>query len=283
MVVNRFLVNIVGIFAMSGASLFLVAWKVGPHATALTAVPLAILTILAVSDVVYVPAMRRPEPDNVKWRSPQIWGCYVFIPANVEPGPFVDWTWRNTARWVVMGLLVMGVVIMVAGDYSQIPGMIKLGVAWFSICLLWIPIIWFGTKEPVLFVGMLPSAALWYSIAILQMTAQGEGDYVVGIFLANMPLWFILILWAPVTWLFFWGTRRWSKKRLLLRPLTELVSVTLLMIPWFLAAFVLPHSIDANHQTLTIMASIGIGIVWGRVVSEPFARVVAVLRAHRPE
>ena len=164
------------------------------------------------------------------------------------------------------------------GDHFQRPDVVKVGAAWVWALFLFAPIIWFGTKESVLFVGILPSAAIWFSIGIAKLTTVWDGDYVAGVFLVMLPLWGFLIVWAPVTWVLLWLDRRVPPKRIIAKPLAELFAMTLLMAPWGLAAFILPPAIDADHETFTIMASILAGLLWGKVISEPFAKVVHVLR-----
>ena len=185
---------------------------------------------------------------------------------------------RSVFPLVYLSVGLTGGVIGWVGMRLDLPNLTDAGAFWFFSFLLSYPIVWFGSKCPILFVGAVPSAAIWLSVSLTRIDALADETYTGAAFLLFL-MWYVpLLVWAPAARFLFWVADL-SRKRSVPGPLTELVALSSLMIPWMLAAFVLPQWIDAHHQTITIMASIGVGLVWGKVISEPFATLVQRLRA----
>ncbi len=187
---------------------------------------------------------------------------------------------RNWRHWIVgtvLGLALCGMLAAVIANHFDRPDVVVMCLVVGITCLMALPIVWFSTIEPVLFVGVLPSAVIWFAISVPKMLAEVDQDYTLITFLLYAVWALLLSVWAPAAWFSFRLNRR-CKKRLVWGPLIELIAVTLLMAPWILAAFVLPSTVSADHQIFTIVASIGIGLLWSKVLSEPFAQLVRVLR-----
>ena len=52
------------------------------------------------------------------------------------------------------------------------------------------------------------------------------------------------------------------------------------MAPWVVAAYIISPPTRTDNQTFTIVASVGIGLMWGKVISEPFAKLARLLRTY---
>ena len=185
--------------------------------------------------------------------------------------------WRSVAWWTTVGLVLLGIVVAIVGDHSKRPALLEIGVVCTLTCVFALPIVFFVTKQPVLLLGILPSAAMWSVTGVAKAFTVSQVDYVKGGFVLVMTWMIPLVVWGLLTWGLFHLARRW-KKRLVRGPLTELTALLFLMSPWILAAFVLPEQIDTANDTVTIVASIAIGLMWGKVVSEPFAKLVQAIR-----
>ena len=187
---------------------------------------------------------------------------------------------RNWRHWIVgtvLGLAVCGILAAVVADHFDRFNAFVICLLVGITCLMALPIAWFSTREPVLFVGILPSAANWFAISVPKIFAEADQDYTLVTLLLYAVWALLLSVWASAAWFSFWLHRR-CKKRLVWGPLIELTAVTWLMAPWILAAFVLPSAVSADHQVFTIVASIGISLLWSKVLADPFARLVRVLR-----
>ena len=168
-------------------------------------------------------------------------------------------------------------ITTMAGDSFGLQWMETVGVGWFVSGLYLFPVVWLGTKEPVLFVGAVPATALWVLFVVVKALTVPEGDRLIAAF-ALIMVWYIpLVVWALATFGLY-RFARVSKTRSVLGSLTDLAASSFLMVPWMLAAFILPQEIYVDNQTFTIIASIVVALLWGKVIAEPFAKLVHALR-----
>ncbi len=192
---------------------------------------------------------------------------------------------QNQRAWIWVCALIApaaaGVFGFITDKYFNMPNATEVSVVMFFTGLVALPSVYCAIKEPVLFVGLLPAMAIWLSRIIPELLVAADGDGTKNIIIMALFLMtignFLLACWAPVTWFLFW-LHRSCKERLVLGPLAELCAAISLMAPWIVGAFVLPPAVSADSHIFTITASIGISLLWSKVLSEPFARLVRALR-----
>ena len=187
---------------------------------------------------------------------------------------------RNWRTWIVAAVFILaicGMSFAAIADHYERRDVFIISMCFGLSFFMGLPIVWVSTKEPVLFVGVVPSAVAWFSISIPKVLAEVEQDRMLIVFMLYLVWAFLLIVWAAIAWVLLQLDRR-CRERMIWGPVTELCTAIGLMAPWILAAFVLPATVSAKHQVFTIVASIGIGLLWSKVLSEPFARLVRVLR-----
>lgn len=228
---------------------------------------------LAVCRNVALPPEQRLRASSLRWRNVrcQVRAAVIVVSAT------------SIGHWVTViafALFVGSCIVALAADHFGKAGIVQGAAACaLTISITW-PIVWCGKKEPALFLGAVPSGAVWGIVVVAKVLSSdilGPIPIVFFIFLMVMLVVVPLLVWVLPAWFFLRLARR-CKNRLLWGPSTELMALAGLIAPWFLAAFILPREIDANHEMLTISASIGISLIWGKSVTEPFAKLVNALR-----
>ena len=130
-------------------------------------------------------------------------------------------------------------------------------------------------RELVLLVGVIPGTvavfATWIPVALTEVERP---EFVI---LLPLPLVAAFLLsWTPVAFGLFYFTRRWSV-RPALGPFTETVAMSVLLLPWLLAAVAFPSYMEQHNETVAVIIAISIGLLWSKLVSDPFARFVRAM------
>ena len=120
--------------------------------------------------------------------------------------------------------------------------------------------------------GVVPGAAAVFVVWL--PVAFAEAQRLEFVILLPLPLIAaFLLIWTPVAWLLFPFTRQWSGKQVLGAG-TETAAMCWLVLPWLLATIAFPILLDENNEAVAAFAAIGVGLLWSKLVSDPFARFV---------
>ena len=175
--------------------------------------------------------------------------------------------------WVTISIGVTSAAVTIIGEVCNWPAVSAnsalIVLSWFYV-LLAIPLI---VRERVLLVGVLPGTVAVFATWLPLAFAEAEQPE----FFILLPLPLVaafLVLWTPVTWGMFQLTRRWSSRRLMLGAAAETGAMCLLLVPWLLAAVVLPAYLDQSNDTVAAVVAIAFGLLWSKLISDPFARFV---------
>ena len=179
---------------------------------------------------------------------------------------------NKVTTWVTISIGVISSAVVVVGEVCNSPAVSANGalivLSWFYV-LLAIPLI---ARELVLLVGVLPGTVAVFATWLPVVFTEAEQPE----FFILLPLPLVaafLVLWTPVTWGMFQLARRWCKKPVR-GPIAEAVAMCLLVLPWLLAAVVLPSYLDKKNETVAAVVAIAIGLIWSKLISDPFARFV---------
>ena len=182
-----------------------------------------------------------------------------------------DWT-----TWTVVIAGVLSAGFLIVGEICGWPkvsanaGLILLSVLWAAFAF---PLV---VRERVLLVGALPALAAMFAIWI--PVALKETTHIGFVVLLPLPIASaFLFMWAPVTWGLLRCMQRWHD-RPRLSSFTETLAMSALMTPWLAATFGFLAILAEASQTLTTVTAIFIGLLWSKLLSDPFARFVKTFR-----
>ena len=182
---------------------------------------------------------------------------------------------NNMTTWIISIMGVIGAGIFMVGEVFQWPAVSQNGalfiVSWVWV-LLAVPLV---VRERVLLVGILPGVAAVFAIWIPRVVAEvPRPEFVI---LLPLPLVAAFLLaWTPLAVGLFYLMRRWDGREKLAAG-TETVAMGWLVLPWLLATVVLPSYLGLEDETVAVVAAIGIGLLWSKLISDPFARLVRAM------
>ena len=173
--------------------------------------------------------------------------------------------------FVAWGAVAIG--MMWLGDKNDVPELringALLTLAWFYL-FVWLPLI---ARERVVLVGVLPAYGVMCAYWIPEVVKQTDTP-VQFILLPMAPALLFLFIWIPAQYLLLWWRKKCSS-RPVLGPFVETLTFTLLAAPWLAAAYFFPAIfIDQHYQPISLCATIITGLVWSKLISDPFAKFV---------
>ncbi|MCY4417936.1 MAG: hypothetical protein OXE87_16745 [Chloroflexi bacterium] len=179
---------------------------------------------------------------------------------------------NNLTAWIVLGIGAVGAILFTIGEMCGYPAASANGV------LILVSVIWVALAIPLvimergLLVGVLPAMvavfAIWMPVAFRE---AGQPEFVI---LLPLPLVAaFLLIWTPLGWVLFHLKRR-CRMRLTLGGLTETIAMIWLLLPWLMATIALPALLGENDELVASVTSIGVGLIWSNLISQPFARFV---------
>ena len=183
---------------------------------------------------------------------------------------------RNDATtWTIVAIGVVGALFFAVGEIFQWPAasangaIILVSLVWLAFAILVV------ARELVLLVGVLPGTAAVFAVWIpVAFEGAQHPEFVV---LLPLPLVAaFLLLWAPVGWLAVRFTQRWRERKVL-GPATETAAMSWLVLPWLLATIAFPILLEQDNETIAAFAAIGVGLLWSKLLSDPFARFVRAI------
>ena len=211
-------------------------------------------------------------------RSPTTWKC------KGDPRGIMSINWNNiqnnVTMWVTAGIGAISVAILVMGEAYDWPSVSANG-ALALLSLFYVALAMpFIARERVLLVGVLPGTVAVFATWLPVVFTEAEQPELFVLLPLPMVAAF-LVLWTPVAWAMFRLTCHWRDKPVL-GALAETLAMSFLVLPWLLAAVVLPSYLDQNNATVAAVVAIAIGLLWSKLLSDPFAKFVKAI-AQEPQ
>ncbi len=222
---------------------------------------IGVLTVVVLLMVFRPPAQRfRFQASSLRWRDLRN-GFPVAVRA---VGALVR---NNVPASAFVVLTVASICGMWWGSRIDNPELVLNGVSLLVLVLmLLLPFHRLVAKEPTILIGAVPA----YVIATL---------YILDVeprlaLLAVGPAVIFLGAWIPAQYTLLQLRKRWICQRRL-GPLVETITFIFLGTPWLAAAYFFPAIfIDEHNQTISLCVTVLTGLVWSKLISDPFAKFV---------
>ncbi|MDE2780783.1 MAG: hypothetical protein OXI91_14075 [Chloroflexota bacterium] len=226
-----------------------------------TTVGMAVLTGVVLLIVFRPPGQRyRFRASSLHWRNLRN-GFPVAVSA---VGALVR---NNVPASVFVALTVAAICGMWLGSRIDSPELVLSSVSLLLLVLfLLVPFHSLAAKEPTILIGAVPAFAIATSYILVVEPRLA--------LLSVGPAVIFLGAWIPTQYMLLQLRKRWISRRRL-GPFFETLTFISLAAPWLAAAYWFPAIfIDEHDQTISLCVTVLTGLVWSKLISDPFAKFV---------
>ena len=171
--------------------------------------------------------------------------------------------------YVLTFLIILGVATVGVWWGSRIEN-IALTLNSFSLVVLVIAVLvpfhGMARTEPVILIGAVPA----FAIASLYIVIEEPRLPL----LSSAPATIFLWAWTPTQYWALQLRKKWISLRRM-GPFIETLTFVLLALPWVAATYAFPAIFIKDHdQTVSLCVTVLMGLVWSKLISDPFAKFV---------
>ena len=226
-----------------------------------TTVGMAVLTGVVLLIVVRPPQRRyRFQASSLRWRNLRN-GFPVAVRA---VGALVR---NNVPASVFVVLTVAAIGGVWWGSRIDNPELVLNSVSLLVlVVIVLVPFYRLAANEPTILIGAVPAFAIATSYILVVEPRLA--------LLSTGPAVIFFGAWVPTQYMLLQLRKRWISRRRL-GPFVETLTFISLAAPWLAAAYWFPAIfIDEHDQTISLCVTVLTGLVWSKLISDPFAKFV---------